>query len=296
MGGFREPLDIGDYVDRLGGGGARALGYHRKVDYGTPKVERQEYTPYDPEAPYLRGHGPVECSTSTELAIFPEVIWDVNGYYRELGFQFPYRGITRKELRLAGLAISSESSVRLTFVLQQLLDANVRYEYDRMPLGEPYMDGWIEQELRLEAKREAGRRSAASGEEISHDEVMDEWGMVTLTDEEKAEVERERQRDREMSAPTGRFSWPWAFYLWKSNKYAPGLLGEWQTLLVSEFSRRGASGIKICVGFLGKQPHPWVTGEVGQRLVIFLNEDEEPTPELAAKAVASVLAEHITDK
>lgn len=293
--GFRAPLDIDDYVQRLGGGGANALGYRQSVKVPTmhDDVPDVPASVRRPEEPYKVGSGPAECSTSTELVCTPEVIWDVNGYYRSLGFEFPYTGVTRKAIRIAALRLDSSSSVRLTFVVNQLLDRYVRYDYDRMPLGETYMDGWIEHELKQQAKREAFHRSAQQGREIDFQEVLNEWGAAALTEEEVAEVERMRAEDQKRKALVARTKWGWSYYLWRAKKYDQETLREWQTLLVSEFSRAGAR-LRFCVGFLGEQPHPWVSVVVGSRLAILLNEAEAPTTELAAKAVAAVLTEHNT--
>lgn len=290
-GGFRSPLNIDDYVQRLGGGGAQALGYRQPIKVSTvyDDVPSPPVSVRNPDEPYKVGNGPAECSTSTELVRTPEVIWDVNGYYRSLGFEFPYIGVTRKAIRIAALRANSSSSVRLTFVVNQLLDRYVRYEYDRMPLGEAYMDGWIEQELKQQAKRAAVQRSAEQGREVDFQEVLNEWGAAALTEEEAAEVDRMRETDRLRRAT----EWGWSYYLWRSRKYDPEVLREWQSLLVSEFSRAGAR-MKFCVGFLGEQSHPWVFVVVGSRLAILLNEAEAPTTELAMKAVAAVLSEHNT--
>lgn len=288
----REDLVIEDYIGRLGPGGAHALGYRRlssKQEGGTAEVE-PVFTPRDAELPHLIPGGPAECSTSTELAVHPDVIWDVNGYYRELGFSFPYRDITRRDIRIAAQERNSEGSVRLTFVLQQLIDRSVRYEYDRAPWGKPFMDGWLEASLLINAKREASRRTLLSGDEVPFEDVLDEWGLSSLSDEEH----QEQAEQKKSLGKKSKRGWNWSYYLWRSGHYAPLVLGEWQTLLISEFARQGVRR-KFSVGFLGKQPHPWVSVAVGRRLAILLNEAEAPTAELAAKAVAAVLAEHTTD-
>ncbi len=293
--GFRAPLDIDEYVQRLGGGGARALGYRQSVKTPTMHDDVPEVSaaPRRPDDPYKVGSGPAECSSSTELVRTPEVIWDVNGYYRSLGFEFPYTGVTRKAIRIAALALDSSSSVRLTFVVNQLLDRYVRYDYDRMPLGETYMDGWIEHELKQQAKRTAAQRSAEQGEPVDFEKILEEWGAAALSEEELAEIERMKAEDQQRKALAAKWGWGWSYYLWRSRKYDPEVLREWQSLLISEFSRAGAR-VKFCVGFLGEQPHPWVSVVVGSRLAILLNEAEAPTTELATKAVAAVLAEHNT--
>ena len=113
---------------------------------------------------------------------------------------------------------------------------------------------------------------------------------------EMAEVERMRREDQERNALAAKEKWGWSYYVWRSKKYNSQTLREWQSLLVSEFAQAG-SRMKFCVGYLGEQPHPWVSVVVGSRLAILLNEAEAPSTELAAKAVAAVLAEHnTTDK
>jgi hypothetical protein len=292
----RPPLDIDQYIRKLGGGGAHALGY-RHVGMRESDADREVFEapapPPRPDKPFLAGKGAPECSSSVGLALFPDVIWDVNGYYRELGFSFPFRGITRKDLRVAAYRMGADTSVRLNFVLRQLLDHSVRHEYDCAPLGRPYMDGWIEEAMRLGAQREAGRRTMRDGSVTSSDEVLDEWGMVGLTDEEHADLERKKEEERKRQIMLGK-TWRWSYYLWRSSEYDPQRLGEWQSLLVSEFARRGVR-FKFSVGYFGDQPQSWVFVVVGRRFAILLNEGQAATAELAATAVATVLKEHTTD-
>jgi hypothetical protein len=303
-------IDIDDYIAALGGGGAKALGYGHLRQAPRPGAPSHQPPPprevrrdVDAERPYLVGWAPAEASTNTELARVEPMIWDVNRYYRDLGFSWPYTPIGRKELMRAYQERGGPDDVRLTYCFHQLLNEYVRWEYDRMPLGELFFDDYMAEDLRRRAVGEAHRRRVEHGEEVEAEAVFKEWGLES-TDEAPEESARERyeaaqeedRRKRLTSAQKAADTWwGWSYYIWRAR---PELgmnhrLARWQKLLLEEFSKKNAR-VRFCVGIVGRQPHPWVTGEVGQRTVVFLNEDPalNPTSAMAESAVAFVLSDH----
>lgn len=241
--------------------------------------ERQPLLVDDEEHPVLRGWGAIECSPCTQLVPMPQVIWDVNGYYRELGFSFPYRGITRKSLRLAYQERQGQDSVRLTFVFQQLLNPEVRRDYDCTSLGEPFFDLYLQDWFKRKAVEEAVRR-VQKGRPTEAEEVLQEWGL---------HLESE---DDELSEPPPTVdSWRWAYYQWRTRFDDLQRLAAWQALLISALSAVGVNR-HFSVGFFGKHPHRWVPVEIDNRLVLLINENEEPSLELAVMAAITVAHEY----
>jgi hypothetical protein len=223
------------------------------------------------------------------------VIFDVNGYYRELGFTFPYAGITRRQLRLAFLARNGESSIRLTYIMGQLLNPVSRREYDLMRYGDLYLDRDIQEWFRRKALDEVRQRTPEGHSPRSTvDEVLQEWGLDGDTPEEPGmdsvgEVGQDPEDPTDEGLPV---PWTWSYYLWSSRSTDTDKLGRWQGKLIHELHSCGKR-IRFCVGFSSrKRKARWATGVIGRHIVIFLREDVEPTDELAALAVDAVLREH----
>jgi len=199
--------------------------------------------------------------------------------------------------------LDGPNDVRLTYCFHQLLNEYVRWEYDRMPLGELFFDDYVAEDLRRRAVGEAHRRYVEEGVEIEAEQVFNEWGLES-TDEAPETSARERyekakEEDTRKRLTTARKSfgpwWGWSYYVWRTRPVpdeGTRRLARWQELLLEEFSKKNAR-VRFCVGIVGRQPHPWVVGTVGQRTVIFINEDTslDPTSAMAERAVAFVLSE-----
>lgn len=291
MTGFRAPIDVTEYVQRLGGDGTRVLGYRKTRQQAAVEREYvQERWDRTTETPWLRGlPGHALASSCTALEATPTVVWDVNGYYRSLGLGIAFllwrrREITRAVLREAFHAIDGETSVLATYALKQLLDPLTRWEYDRTPLGEVFYDDLLSEEIRLDAKREAGRRLASGQDEVSYEEVLDEWGLKIVPPSPASERPAAPPEVPHPRRPVDE----WSYYLWRgAHGDFTESLWEWQRMLVAAFSANGIDR-RFAVGYTRRQPHSWVTAEVKAGLVVFLNEDATPTSEMAAQVVAYV--------
>jgi hypothetical protein len=300
-------IDIAEYLAKLPDKGKCLTSGEAQVAY----IEDRSVVA-NLDKPYLQGRlgGAVTCSTSVTLVVVPEVIWDANSYYRQLGFSFPYTNITRKQMRLNFFDRDGLDSRRLTYVLKQLLDRDTRRQYDRTPIGELFLDSWVQDFLKDKAIREAQRRHAESGEPVEVDDVLAEWGLKAQSPgdvESEGEAEYGEDADHpspkdtsdspESSDPSPKvIPWDWAYYSWRTQRDDTERLARWQQLLVSAFAARKVH-YRFAVGFLGKQPHRYVLGDVDGHEVFFLGEDEEPTEELAAVAVVQVLYDkyrHVT--
>lgn len=238
----------------------------------------------------LVGSGPPEASSSTELSVLPVNIWDVNGYYRELGV---LTAATRKQLRLAYVAKDGPNDERLTYVFKQLLDPEIRFAYDCTPLGELFMDKYVEAMLRqriINAKSQRMQDLADAGVDLDlvdqdaiERDVAEEMGFVEEADDTPDEtVDAEPLDDQDEPVP-----FLFSYYLWRTRvvpERAQQVLSEWQALLASELSREGIR-IRFAVGLLDRVPHRFAEAKVGYRTVFFLNVHEEPTREMAQALV-----------
>lgn len=255
--------------------------------------------------PVSQGYGPVVRSTSQELEVWPGVVWDVNGYYHDLGVGFR---ATRKQLLAAYMQLNGQESERLTYVFKQLLDPEVRRKYDASPLGTVFIDRYVEDQLKLKAQE------MARAWKISAEEILQQWGFEvsypaesdSVEDEDPAQsppeepvdIPQESQEDGAIPpAPKPRV-WPYAYYLWKIRSGqelsdAPGILERWQDAIAAECQRRKAT-IRFAVGLMGarKEGARFLAMSVDGATVVFISADhthqiEELAPHAAHRLLSS---------
>jgi hypothetical protein len=139
------------------------------------------------------GSGEPLASSCQDLAVRPEVCWDVCGYYRRLGVHWR---ASSKDIRLAYLAKDPLSKDEpLFYAMSQLVDPVIRRAYDLMPLGGMFMgDRGVREAIDRAAAFEASRRNAEAwwaGEDYDAQEqqqkVRREWGFEQVSQEEAAE-------------------------------------------------------------------------------------------------------------
>lgn len=289
--GFAPDLDLSDFI----------ADYEPFFDGGGPVLPRGAVTINDSPGhqheshilslsstlkPVRFGMGPDTVSTCTALAVVPEIIWDVNGYYRELGVP---TNATRKELRLAFQRLDGHSSDRLTYIMGQLLNAETRREYDCTPLGQPYMDRYVQDGFKRAAKREADRRNA-QGDKITAREVLDEMGLKIEDEESPDPVDNEEQVGQHgAEEPAGYVDpWEYSYYLWRSISPEEDRLQQWQELLHRE-AVASRVVIQFAVGYRGGSDVPdWSVTTVGDAHVAFLNERVKPTRAHALAALSQL--------
>lgn len=301
--GWREPLDLSAYIARVGGHGVLNGGEHiaPAAIRDENRREAEAFAERLAATPQKMGRGPAGLSTCVELVTVADsrIIWDVSGYYRALGISWPFKGITKRALREAYQRVDGQSSERLTAIFKLLLDPQERARYDLAPPGELHYDEIAQLDLRARSKREAALRSQR-GTPTTKEEVLDGWGMrvVSESDEDEPDPARDsvsasRHTAENPSEDDHWMSWPWGYYLWRSRSRDTLRLAQWQALLVMHFAAKKAR-MRFCVGLHGGKasPSPWVTAVSGRDIVIFLNDDTEPTDDYAAAAVAFVLDEH----
>lgn len=235
----------------------------------TPEIAVEER-----EEIFRASYGQVDMSTSTSLATIPKVIWDVNSYYRSLDIGWPYKP-TRRELRQGFQRVEGHASERLTYYMKQLLDPQVREEYDRMPLGSVFRDKYVlESEFRKLADL-ASHLSEDSGTLVTAGDLVDEY-------------DRERPRPAPPLPPSGRW-WNWGFFAHKSREHNTDPLESWQNLLIQAFSEQKVA-TTISIGYIGGTHCEFDIRKHQDRDVFFLNDKVTPTQELAKTAVSRYMA------
>lgn len=293
---FREDLDLSEIVTRFEAFTPGGVVDSRPIGQDVPGWA---YTPAplpgEGDEPGLAGSGPVRCSTRRTVAVPFLPIWDVNRYYRDLGITWPYRP-TRRQLREAYVAAGGPDSVRLTHCFKQLLNAEIRAEYDAMPLGEQYLnDEFVQAEIKRRAKLEAMRRSEGRVAVVTPEQVMDEWGLVLRPDDanlpadsgESVDPDHLKRQDVPRHPEVVGAEWQYSFYLWKTTRWDYTRLADWQAALIAELDQQDLSPT-LTVGLMGRQPNRYAIAEVAGDWVVFLNVEEEITPDLASAAAAAL--------
>lgn len=231
-------------------------------------VKSPTETPEQETRPFLTGSGPAEASSDRRLAVRPQWSHDVNGYYRELGVPW---NATRAELRRAYQRVNGQNSVRLTYVFKQLLDPQVRMDYDLTPLGQRYFDDY-EWEIHRKKMREQARqaREQATGRVATIEEV--EGLMNSVLEDIVAEDRLLKQvldQDRWLSKDDTYF--PWSYYVYGTHRddttEERRTLRIWQKLLLSSF---GEFGVRTNFA-LGVSQHGTMVRKVGYRWVFFID-------------------------
>lgn len=282
MTGFRAALDLTSYLspDSLFG----------------PELEDV----YD--RPQRVGTRPVACSSCTTMVVVPEVIHDVNGYYRALGFDAPYRDITRRALLRAYQERDGQTDEWLTRVFALLLDPAERRCYDCAPLGRRHLDRIEVSRILDREKRVALARARGDAERARR--ILDE----------RLDAQSLRRRDAEDDSTTGQYPggqdngsrvvhtgplpdepepWSWGYYRWGTGRADIYRLGLWQALLVSALTAQEVT-IKFCVGYIGRgrTDSRFVVGRHHGAPVVYLREDLFPDAEMACAAAFAVIRDH----
>lgn len=255
---FTGDVDVSELLEKLG------TKDHGLVPYGTrEQAEREEI--------YRAAWGETDMSTSVGLRVVPKFVWDVNRYYRDLGIDWPFKP-TKKELRLAYQACDGSDDERLTYCFKQLLQPDIRAEYDAMPLGSRYDDKYV---------REENNRKLS---DIAKEESKEQGKLVTIKDLTDSV-------DEELPPlPPARTTWDWGYYALKSRKFDPETLALWQQLLIDAFANQGLE-VVVSIGYIGRVKQSVVLKNYDGKAVFFLREDTHPTTEHAEAAVAMYKAQ-----
>lgn len=228
------------------------------------------------------GSGPVQFSTSCALEVPRPIIWDANGYYAELGVS-PYA--TRRELREAYQALDGHSSVRLTYILRQLLDPETRRAYDRTPLGHRYIDQYVEREMRRASALQVSKDRMRRWRETGRSEPIE---MVDWEDDPRVRSGVSHPPETLGASPSEqRQPWGWSYYLWRTNLADEERLRRWQCLVVQALWTEGYE-VQMSVGLARLEEPPVQVRPFDGHLVAFLDARENPSEAAAERVVASL--------
>ncbi len=231
----------------------------------------------DPEAPYLVGRAPAAFSTAADLVVDPQVCYDVNGYYADLGVHWR---ASRVELYRAYLAREGWTCPRLTYVLDQLLDRETRRRYDRTPLGRLFRD------LAVHAVIWRRLVAQAAGDDRRLWEAAALLGLVPA--DRAQSLDQGSLEGEDGAAPPEQEIFPYGYYLWRAASAPPELLATWQARIVRAATEVGYVA-QVAVGVVGRTPCPWVVARVGYLDVLFVHEDADPTEDMARQAVQRLI-------
>lgn len=262
------------------------------------------------------GAGDRRASSCTELAVQPQVCWDVCGYYRRLGVGWR---AAKREIAQAQLRIDpGRDDGQVSYAVAQLLDPVIRRAYDLMPLGGLFMgDRDVREMIERAAAREAARRNAAvhaadpeayaDAMEAATDqgEVLREWGFdkdgVSEEDarERLGEAFRQGRSPDELGSTLASWELNWGWYRmtdpydedpWEGT--GPGalavLLERWQAMIARAFSALGEHA-EFAVGiWAGRATKNW--RDSNESCIVFFIGTGQPTQQAASEAVKGYLA------
>lgn len=222
------------------------------------------------------------------LSVFVQVCWDANGYYRELDVHWK---ATRKELRQAYQRLDGQDSRRLTYVLKQLLNPEVRRAYDSTPLGEPFLDDlYVQEEIKRRAATEAGRRSR-SGVPVTPESVLDQQGLRILDDTLAGGLENDAPEWSYDQALEEDHSWDYSFYILDTTDDSGIGLGAWQRMLVQRLAW-AEEVVHFAVGIHARDSRSTIVQYINGVPVFFLRVDLISTEDLADEAVFKMYRYH----
>lgn len=222
----------------------------------------------DSDRPVLVGYGPVEFSTSLALEPYPSIIWDVNGYYRDLGV---WQHATRKQIKDRYQILHGENNVRLTLIVGVLLNKVDRYRYDTTPMGELFYDAEIEENIkRRMADASAGQPSGESNKPNFAPTV--------------AEIIEQQRNEREIQLTQRVHREHWSFYQLRTSFIDSEILSRWRALLAKACY---GTPRHLAIGFMEGDEECRVE-VVGYRTVIFFNVNTAPSDVVALLATTMV--------
>lgn len=230
----------------------------------------------------LVGTAPV-FSTSTDVEVWPTIVWDTNAYYASLGVT---HRATRQQLRVAYIQRDGHRSARLTYILKQLLDTEVRRRYDATPQHSIFVDDYVAERVQRILSQS--------------DLILPERSLARLLDTEDWVGHTGASEQNPTLTPHHTHitpeQWRYGYYLrgdyrfqalrYRMEAQHRGVLRDWQTMLVAACASRGLR-LEMGVGLSAHDEGVRVT-RVGSHLVVFLSVNDAPSAELAT-AVATIL-------
>lgn len=225
---------------------------------------------------------PVAFRTCSALALVNGVVWDTNRYYRDLGVG---PRATKREIREAYIRLGGQASPRLTYIVHQLLDDDVRRRYDATPPGSLFRDEYVEWMIRDAEVQHVHARRRAGLEAVGDDA---DWPFETVLDEDGAEGQDEPNDGRGLVSHPAATTSLWGYFRWQAKRGDhTWQVATWRGLVAAAVYRREGV-LELAVGIAGGMEPPWSVELVGNLLVVFLNESEQPSAALAEQVAARV--------
>ena len=229
---------------------------------------------YDDSRPILVGFGPAEFSPSLAVDTFPSIVWDSNGYYRDLGLGVK---ASKTEIRDRYIELDGESSVRLTMIASVLLNDERRRKYDGTPLGSFFFDEEIESLIRSQIADENLGRC------VIHDEdPEDDWLRDFDPTEEDISAFQAMLRHDATHALTNPRRDQWSFYVHGVVHHDAEKLAQWRAFLAMACYSSSIDPGPLAVGFVPGSG--CVVARVGYRTVAFIGVQSDPSEVLAWEA------------
>lgn len=221
--------------------------------------------------PMLVEHGQMAFSASLVVDVARRVIWDVNGYYRELGAD-PHapKSVLRRAYQ------DSIQDDRLTYIAKILLNDSTRVEYDLLQPGQLWFDPWLAARVREEVL------DAVQGSDITEQDV--EEGTRTVRQEihsrEDQPVDLRPSPDHGLNHWTG-----WGHYGWLVGPRG-WLMARWRLMLALAARDLGVRLERAMVGVM-RSPDPVGFQKTHSGTIFFIEMDTIATIELAASVIVA---------
>lgn len=231
------------------------------------------------------GPEPRSCTTLQALVKFPEVIWDTNRYYADLGV--PYDA-TRAQIGKAYQR--SSGSRRMTMIVSTLLNPKERRKYDSTPIGEVYADEVVMAAHRARRAREISKMLAECRDEYDRADLEHTIAEVDAKYKHMEQTEMQAEALREFNNWRTR-RWPWGWYMLRVldiGEHGTQRLKAWQEMLLDACAREEVVLPSLAVGFVGGSNSVEVHSLRGD-FVVLLNVGIEPTEALAIEVIHRVV-------
>lgn len=226
--------------------------------------------------PRVMDIGPLTFPMHGHIVKYPSIIWDVNFYYGDLKVRYD---ATAAQLRDSYITLNGSESVRLTYVLKQLLNPQVRRAYDACQFGSIFFDRYVAEIVRQRMIHES---VGIPAQETSHNDKNDK-NPFDFTDVMDQEIVADLDGVAQDGVRSAR-SWLIGFYQYHTARVDVEKMRIWLKCLCEVM---GGQNISLSVGLMGTSGAQddvyvmWVDGNN----VAFLHEDCSPTPERAQKVL-----------
>lgn len=241
------------------------------ISWYAPRIQDQHQV--------YNGNSPLWFSTTDELALISRLVFDPNGWYRDLGVS---TDASRRDIMERLVEIGDDRDDHLTYVAKMLLDPVVRARYDALPFGSLYFDRYIE-EAQDRLDRALKAQQIQEGE-LDADDVWDTAGGLK-------QPEPSPRSPRLGLTPATREAVPNVVAYWVWGVGPDHFLAcRWQQVILKAFRAAGVL-TRVSVGLMaaGDSSIRIVAKSSGPVLYLAVNAADDYT----MSQVGAMLAEHV---